>query len=43
MSQTGSANGSFCGNFVCDQLWRRLPHFIPDLSEPLTLTWSKSP
>ncbi|MBU4233440.1 MAG: hypothetical protein L6277_04890 [Desulfobacterales bacterium] len=32
MSQTGSGNGSFFGNLVYDQLWRRRPHFLHDLS-----------
>ena len=31
MSKTGSANGSFFGNFIYDQLLRRRPHFLYDL------------
>jgi hypothetical protein len=33
MSKTGSANGSFFGNFIYDQLLRRRPHFLSDLSQ----------
>jgi hypothetical protein len=32
MSKTGSANGSFFGNFIYDQLLRRRPHFLSHLS-----------
>jgi hypothetical protein len=31
MSKTGSANGSFLGNFIYDQLLSRRPHFLHDL------------
>ena len=43
MSKTGSANGSFFGNFIYDKLLRRRPHFIFDLSEPWTSPLSKRP
>src|SRR5512135_158670 len=33
MSKTGSANGSFFGNFIYDQLLRRRPHFLKDLAQ----------
>ena len=29
MSKTGSANGSFFGNFIYDRVLRRRPHFLP--------------
>jgi hypothetical protein len=32
MIKTGSANGSFFGNFIYDQLLRWRPHFFSDLS-----------
>ncbi len=32
MSKTGSANGSFFGNFLDDQLLRRRPPVLHDLS-----------
>jgi hypothetical protein len=35
MSKTGSANGSFFGNFIYEQLLRRRPHFLSDLSQAL--------
>jgi hypothetical protein len=31
MSKTGSANRSFFGNFIYDQLLSRRPHFLFDL------------
>jgi len=33
MSKTGSAIGSFFGNFIYDQLLRYRPHFLSDLSK----------
>lgn len=41
MSETGSANGSFFGNFVYDQRWRRRPHFPHDLSQAVDLALVK--
>jgi IS5 family transposase len=39
MSKTGSANGSFFGNFIYDQLLRRRPHFLFDLSRAVDFSF----
>jgi len=39
MSKTGSANGSFSGNFIYDQLLRRRPHFLFDLSRAVDFSF----
>jgi hypothetical protein len=41
MSKSGSANGSFFGNFVYDQLLRRRPHFLHDLTRALDFAFVK--
>lgn len=41
MSKTGSANGSFLGNFIYDQLLRRRPHFLHDLSRAVDFAFVK--
>jgi hypothetical protein len=41
MSKTGIANGSFFGNFVYDQLLRRRPHFLHDLSGAIDFAFVK--
>jgi IS5 family transposase len=41
MSKTGSANGSFFGNFIYDQLLRRRPHFLSDLSRAVDFSFVK--
>lgn len=41
MSKTGSANGSFFGNFIYDQLLRRRPHFLSDLSQAVDFSFVK--
>jgi len=42
MSKTGSANGSFFGNFIYDQLLRRRPHFLCDLSRAVDFSFVKA-
>jgi hypothetical protein len=42
MSKTGSANGSFFGNFIYDQLLRRRPHFLHDLSRAVDFAFAKA-
>ena len=42
MSKTGSANGSFFGNFIYDQLLRRRPHFLFDLSRAVDFSFVKA-
>jgi transposase len=42
MSKTGSANGSFFGNFIYDQLLRRRPHFLSDLSRAVDFSFAKA-
>jgi IS5 family transposase len=42
MSKTGSANGSFFGNFIYDQLLRRRPHFLSDLSRAVDFSFVKA-
>lgn len=42
MSKTGSANGSFFGNFIYDQLLRRRPHFLRDLSQAVDFAFVKA-
>ncbi len=42
MSKTGSANGSFFGNFVYDQLLRRRPHFLFDISRAVDFSFVKA-
>jgi hypothetical protein len=39
MSKTGSANGSFLGNFIYDQLPRRRPHFLHELSRAMDFSF----
>ena len=42
MSKAGSANGSFFGNFIYDQLQRRRPHFLHDLSRAVDFAFVKA-
>ena len=42
MSKTGSASGSFFGNFIYDQLLRRRPHFLFDLSRAVDFSFVKT-
>jgi len=42
MSTTGSANGSFLGNFIYDQLLSRPPHFLHDLSKAVDFAFVKA-
>ena len=42
MSKTGSANGSFFGNFFYEQLLRRRPHFLSDLSRAVDFSFVKA-
>jgi IS5 family transposase len=42
MSKTGSANGSFFGNFIYNQLLRRRPHFLFDLSRAVDFSFVKA-
>jgi IS5 family transposase len=42
MSKTGSANGSFFGNFIYDHLLRRRPHFLHDLSRAVDFAFVKA-
>jgi len=42
MGKTGSANGSFFGNFIYDQLLRRCPHFLFDLSRAVDFSFVKA-
>lgn len=42
MSKSGSANGSFFGNFIYDQLLRRRPHFLFDLSKAVDFSFVKT-
>jgi IS5 family transposase len=42
MSKTGSANGSFFGNFIYDQLLRRRPHFLHDLARAVDFAFVKA-
>ena len=42
MSKTGSANGSFFGTFIYDQLLRRRPHFLFDLSRAVDFAFVKA-
>jgi len=42
MSKTGSANGSFFGNFIYDQLLRRRLHFLHDLSRAVDFALVKA-
>ncbi len=42
MSKTGSANGSFFGNFIYDQLLRRRPHLLFDLSKAVDFSFVKA-
>ena len=39
MSKMGSANDSFFGNFIYDQLLRRRPHFLSDLSRTVDFSF----
>jgi transposase len=41
MSKTGSANGSFFGNFIYDRLLQRRSHFLPDLSRTVDFSFVK--
>ncbi len=41
MSKTGSANGSFLGNFIYDQLLRRRSHFLHALSRAVDFAFVK--
>ncbi len=43
MNKTGSANGSIFGNFIYDQLLRRRPLFLSDLSRAVDFPFSKPP
>ena len=42
MSKNGSANCSFFGNFIYDQLLRRRPHFLHDLSRAVDFAFVKA-
>jgi IS5 family transposase len=42
MSKTGSANGSYLGNFIYDQRLRRRPHFLHDLSRGVDFAFVKA-
>lgn len=42
MSKTGSANGSFFGNFIYNQLLGRRPHFLFDLSRAVDFSFVKA-
>ena len=42
MSKTGSANGSFLGNFIYDQLLSRRPHFLHNLSKAVDFVFVKA-
>jgi hypothetical protein len=42
MSKTGSANGSFFGNFIYNQLLRQRPHFLFDLSRAVDFSFVKA-
>jgi hypothetical protein len=42
MSKAGSANGSIFGNFIYDQLLRRRPHFLFDLSRAVDFSFVKA-
>jgi hypothetical protein len=41
MSKTGSANGSFFGNFTHGQLVRDRPHFLHDLTRAVDFAFAK--
>ncbi|MBM4289061.1 MAG: transposase [Deltaproteobacteria bacterium] len=41
MSKTGSANGSFLGNFIYDHLLRQRPHFLLNLSRAVDFAFVK--
>jgi IS5 family transposase len=41
MSKTGSANGSFFGNFIYDRLLQRRSHFLHDLSRTVDFSFVK--
>ncbi len=42
MSKTGSANASFFGNFIYDQLLRLRPHFLFDISRTVEFSFVKA-
>jgi hypothetical protein len=42
MSKSGSANGSFFGNFIYEQLLRRRPHFLSDLRRAVDFSFVKA-
>jgi|GEM_PF-1955481 len=42
MNNTGSANGSFLSNFTYNQLLRRRPHFLYDLSQAVEFSFVKA-
>ncbi len=42
MSKAGSANGSFLGNFIYDQLLRRRPHLLSDLCRAVDFSFIKA-
>ena len=42
MNKSGSANGSFWGNFIYDQLLRRRPHFLYELSRAVDFSFVKA-
>ena len=41
MSKTGSANGSFFGNFIYDRLLQRRSHFLHNLSRTVDFSFVK--
>ena len=41
MSKTGSANGSFFGNFIYDRLLQQRSHFLHDLSRTVDFSFVK--
>lgn len=41
MSKTGSANGSFFGNFIYDRLLQRRSHFLHDLTRTVDFSFVK--
>jgi transposase len=42
MSKSSSANGFFFGNFIYEQLLRRRPHFLSDLSRAVDFSFVKA-
>jgi len=41
MGKTGSANGSFFGNFIYDRLLQRCSHFLHDLARTVDFSFVK--